>query len=226
MLRGNLSTRPFYNERAVRTMLAVLALVAVGLTIFNVVELLRLERAGRDARQTVAQNAEQAREMREKAQVIRQGINQAQLEAVRVSARDANALIDRRTFSWTALLNYFQATLPADVRIAGVSPQIDDDGRMLVAVTVFARRIDDLSEFEDALESTGAFSSVLSRTIGTEEDGTTRAELQGYYSGPAAPAAAATAASLPVAASEPAKSGGPSTRSGPSRATSRDGDAR
>lgn len=213
MLRGNLSTRPFYNERVVRTMLAVLALVAVGLTIFNVVELLRLERAGRDARQTVAQNAEQAREMREKAQVIRQGINQAQLEAVRVSARDANALIDRRTFSWTALLNYFQATLPADVRIAGVSPQIDDDGRMLVAVTVFARRIDDLSEFEDALESTGAFSSVLSRTIGTEEDGTTRAELQGYYSGPqkaqnGPPAATPTAASAPAAASEPAKSSG------------------
>ena len=216
MLRGNLSTRPFYNERAVRTMLAVLALVAIGLTIFNVVEILRLERAGRDARQTVAQNAAQAREMREKAQVIRQGINQAQLEAVRVSARDANALIDRRTFSWTALLNYFQATLPADVRITGVAPQIDDDGRMMVGITVFARRIDDLSEFEDALESTGAFTDVLSRTIGTEEDGTTRAELQGVYAGPVAAGAAPRA-------SEPAKSG-PSTSSGPSRAASRDGD--
>ena len=196
MLRGNLSTRPFYNERVVRTLLAVLALVAVGLTVFNAVEILRLERAGRDARQTVAQNAAQARDMRQKAQVIRQGINQAQLEAVRVSARDANALIDRRTFSWTALLNYFQATLPPDVRIAGVAPQIDEDGRMLVAISVFARRIDDLSEFEDALESTGAFTDVLSRTIGTEEDGTTRAQLQGYYSGP-------VAASAPARASQP-----------------------
>ena len=216
MLRSNLSTRPFYNERAVRTMLAVLAFIAIGLTIFNAVEILRLERAGRDARQTVAQNAAQARELREKAQVIRQGINQAQLEAVRVSARDANALIDRRTFSWTALLNYFQATLPPDVRIAGVAPQIDDDGRMLVAISVFARRIDDLSEFEDALESTGAFTNVLSRTIGTEDDGTTRAELQGYYSGPVAPAAAnpttqsrrrggPAAASVPGRASEAAK---------------------
>ena len=205
MLRGNLSTRPFYNERAVRTMLAVLALAAIGLTIFNVVEILRLERAGRDARQTVAQNAEQARDMRQKAQVIRQAINQAQLEAVRVSARDANTLIDRRTFSWTALLNYFQATLPPDVRIAGVAPQVDSDGRMLVAISVFARRIDDLSEFEDALENTGAFTDVLSLQIGTEEDGTTSAQLQGYYSGPTPPAATA-----PTPASEPAKTeGGP-----------------
>ena len=206
MLRNNLSTRPFYNERAVRTMLAVLAFIAIGLTIFNAVEILRLERAGRDARQTVAQNAAQARDMREKAQVIRQGINQAQLEAVRVTARDANALIDRRTFSWTALLNYFQATLPPDVRIAGVAPQIDEEGQMLVAISVFARRIDDLSEFEDALESTGAFKNVLSRTIGTEQDGTTRAELQGYYNGPVAPAANnPAAASAPARTSEAAK---------------------
>lgn len=191
MLRTNLSTRPFYNDRAVRTGLLALALIGLGLTMFNAVEILRLERAGREARQTVAQNAVQARELREKAQGIRRSINQTALQAVQVSARDANALIDRRAFSWTALLNYFQATLPPDVRIAGVSPQIDDEGKMLVAISVFARRIDDLSEFEDALEGTGAFTSVLSRTIGTEEDGTTRAELQGYYSGPVAPAAAA-----------------------------------
>jgi Tfp pilus assembly protein PilN len=209
MLRGNLSTRPFYNERAIRSMLAVLALAAIGLTLFNAVEIFRLERAGRDARQTVAQNAAQAQETRVKAQAIRQGINQAQLEAVRISARDANALIDRRTFSWTALLNYFQATLPPDVRIAGVRPQIDDDGLMLVAISLFARRIDDLSEFEDALENTGAFKNVLSRTIGTQEDGSTRAELQGYYSGPAAPAG--SAASAPARASD--ANGHPTTQS-------------
>ena len=200
MLRGNLSTRPFYNERFVRNLLMALALAAVVLTVFNVVEILRLERAGRDARQTVAQNNEQAQELRQRAVVIRQSINQAQLEAVRISARDANALIDRRAFSWTALLNYFQATLPPDVRVASVTPQIDNEGRMLVAISVFARRFDDLSEFQDALEFTGAFTDVLSRQLGQEEDGTLRAEIQGYYLGPVAPAATA-----PAASSEPAK---------------------
>jgi Tfp pilus assembly protein PilN len=235
MLRGNLSTRPFYNERFVRNLLALLALVAIALTVFNLIEILRLERAGRDARQTVARNNEQARDVRQKAVVIRQSINQAQLEAVRISARDANALIDRRAFSWTALLNYFQATLPPDVRVATVTPQIDDDGRMLVAISVFARRFDDLSEFQDALENTGAFTDVLSRQLGQEEDGSLRAEIQGYYSGPAP--AAATA---PASSSEPAKTDdpaplrpaqGPEPRreapgSGPPPATSRGGGAR
>src|SRR5688572_9808653 len=149
MLRGNLSTRPFYNDQAVRAGLAVLALIALGLTIFNAAEILRLERAGREARQLIAQNAEQAREARERARVIRQSINQAALKAVQVSARDANALIDRRAFSWTALLNYFQQTLPADVRIMSVTPQIDNDGRMLVAISCFTRRAEDLYEFAD-----------------------------------------------------------------------------
>ena len=44
MLRTNLSTRPFYNERAVRTGLIALAVVALGLTVFNAIEILRLER--------------------------------------------------------------------------------------------------------------------------------------------------------------------------------------
>lgn len=189
MLRTNLSTRPFYNDRAVRTGLLALALVAIGLMVFNAFEILRLERAGREARQTVAQNAAQARELRDKAQVIRRSINQTALQAVQVSSRDANALIDRRAFSWTALLNYFQATLPADVRIASVTPQIDDDGRMLVLISAFARRAEDLYEFADALETTGAFSDVLPRQLAVEQDGSLRSELQGYYAGPAQGAA-------------------------------------
>jgi hypothetical protein len=208
MLRGNLSTRPFYNDQAVRAALALLALIALGLTIFNAAEILRLERAGREARQLIAQNAEQAREARERARVIRQSINQSALKAVQVSARDANALIDRRAFSWTALLNYFQQTLPADVRIMSVAPQVDDDGQMLVAIQVMARRAEDLSEFADALETTGAFSNVLALQQSVDDDGSWRAALQGYYSvppkdaAPPAPKAAAAPAATPAAASD------------------------
>ena len=210
MLRTNLATRPFYNDQGIRAGLLVLALVAVGLTIFNAIEILRLENAGREARQLVAQNATQARDMRDKARDIRQSINQAQLALVQTAAREANVLIDRRAFSWTALLNQFQLTLPADVRITGVSPNIDEDGRMMVDITVFARRIDDLSEFVEALESTRHFTEVLSRSFNVEEDGTWRADLQGYYGVPAdaappSPGASAGQAAAPRPSSEAGK---------------------
>ena len=122
--------------------------------------------------------------MREKAGIIRRSIDRAKLDAVQIAAREANALIDRRTFSWTELLNQFEVTLPPDVRIAGVLPQSDDAGRRLVQVSVYSRRIEDVEEFMDALEKTGAFSGVLPRSDQPDESGTIRTELQAYYTPP------------------------------------------
>jgi Tfp pilus assembly protein PilN len=227
MLRTNLATRPFYNDRGVRAGLAGLALIAIALSLFNAIEILRLESAGRDARQAMAQNALQAREMRAKALQIRQSINQAQLAVIQTAAREANVLIDRRAFSWTALLNQFQLTLPPDVRIAGVRPNIDNEGRMLVEITVLARRVDDLNEFIEALESTGHFTAVLARSNQVEEDGTWRSDLQGYYgvppadAAPPSPGASAGQAVAPRPSSEageetPANGSAASTPAGPS----------
>ena len=181
MLRNNLSTRPFYNERAVRTGLGALAALAIGLTVFNAYEIIRLQGQSRDARQTIAQNDAQARDMRDKAQVIRRSIDKEKLTVVQAAANEANALIDRRTFSWTELLNQFQATLPPDVRIAGVLPQSDNQGRRLVQISVFSKRVEDLEAFMDALESTGAFSGVLSRADQPDDAGTLQSQLQAYY---------------------------------------------
>lgn len=197
MLRTNLSTRPFYNERAVRTALAAIALLALGLTIFNVYEIVLLRGQSRDSRQTIAQNEALALDSREKAAVIRRSIDRAKLDAVQVAAQEANALIDSRTFSWTELLNQFQSTLPPDVRIGGVMPQVDQKGRRLVHISVISRRVEDVEQFMDALEKTGAFSAVLSRTDTPDESGALRSELQGYY--------LPVAAVPPSATSEPGK---------------------
>jgi Tfp pilus assembly protein PilN len=181
MLRTNLSTRPFYNERGVRAGIVALAVLAIGMSVFNVVEILRLQGQSRDARETIARNEAQAIEMRDKARVIRQSIDRAKLDAVQAAAQEANVLIDRRTFSWTELLNQFERTLPAEVRIGGVTPQFDDAGRRMVQITVFSRRIEDVEAFMDALEKTGVFSGVLPRSDRPDEEGTIQTELQAYY---------------------------------------------
>jgi Tfp pilus assembly protein PilN len=124
-----------------------------------------------------------------------------------MAAEEANRLIDQRAFSWTDLFNQFEKTLPAEVRIAAVTPQIDANGRMVVSVTVISRRVEDLDGFIDALEKTGAFEGVLSRQELAQEDGTLRSIIQGYYnaSGGAAvaatsePAAPAATPAVPVA---------------------------
>jgi hypothetical protein len=211
VLRTNLATRPSYNDRAVRAVLAVAAAAALALTVFNVTAVwrLRAERVRLDTQASI-QEAE-ARGLRDKARQVRQAIDRVKLEAVERAAREANLLIDRRAFSWTDLFNRFETTLPADVRIAAVQPQVDPQGRMLVAVTVVARRVEDLDSFIEALEKTGAFRAVLSRQEEELEDGTRRSIIQGYY-GVVRPGAAA--AGPPASEGEtPAPTNGSATAS-------------
>lgn len=182
----NLSTRPFYNDRLVRSVLLVMTLVVIGLAAFNIVEVLRLTSRDADVRSRAQAAEAEAARLRAQAVGIRQTINRDQLGAVQAAAAEANRLIDRRAFSWTDLFNRFEATLPGDVRIASVTPQVDQQGRMLVAVAVVSRRVEDLDGFIEALEKTGAFQEVLSRQEEALEDGTLRSVIQGYYRATAA----------------------------------------
>lgn len=181
MLRANLSTRPFYNERAVRAGLGIVALLAAGLTIFNVVQVSRLRARNDEVRQRAGQNDAQARGLREQARISRQSLNQAELDVAHAAAREANLLIERRAFSWTELFNQFEHTLPPDVRISDVQPQIDQAGRLQVSMTVVTRTAEALDAFIDALEKTGSFRNVLSRQEQADDDGTIKSMLQGYY---------------------------------------------
>lgn len=212
MLRSNLSTKPFYNDRAVRAGLALVAAAALGLTLFNAGRILWLRSESGDLRQQSENNEALARDLRQKAQGIRQSLNRQQLAVVQAAAREANQLIDRRAFSWTDLFNRFESTMPPDVRLIDVRPQFDDDGRMLVAMTVVSRRIEDLDTFIDALEQTGAFRDVLARQEEEEEDGTRKSVLQAYYGPQAAPKSSVPPAAVPPTPTSDSGKDMPATR--------------
>ena len=114
MLRTNLSTRPFYNERAVHLGLGLAALVVLAVTVVNVVEVVRLSRQNTVLSGSIREDRTAAADLSRKARETRQGINQEELKLIVGAAREANALIDGRTFSWTALFNQLEATLPPE----------------------------------------------------------------------------------------------------------------
>jgi Tfp pilus assembly protein PilN len=194
MLRTNLSTRPFYNMRAVQVTLAGLAILVIAMTLFNAFELIRQGTRQRDfgAREVEAQ-AEAAR-LRNDAARIRAQINPKELEVVAASAREANSIIDLRAFSWSELLSQFETTLPEGVRIKAISPRIEKDGSVVIGVGVEARRGADLEMFLDALEMTGSFKNVLTTEEQTNREGLIDAIVEGAYLQPARPAAAQTTA--------------------------------
>lgn len=181
MLQTNLSTRPFYNERAIHASLMLAGIIVLLLTIFNVTQIATLTRRQNDLGARADSAERQAQEFRANATKIRRGIDQKQLQTIAGAAREANDIIDHRLFSWTNLLNHLETTLPEDVRITSIRPKIERDGTITVGMSLVGRRVEDIDKFIETLEATGAFADVLSREENVDEDGTLLAGLEGRY---------------------------------------------
>lgn len=188
-LRSNLATRPFYNERLVRTVLTTALAGAVAWAAINAANLMSLSQQTTMLRERTQAESGRASAARNEADRVRRGLDAAQLKIVSASATEANALIQRRTFSWTALFNELETTLPDNVRLVQVQPQTDNDGRLMVSLTVVSKKIEDLDEFIRGLEATQSFTGVVSRTDEALEDGSIQSNLQGYYAPAAKPGA-------------------------------------
>ncbi|MDA1184973.1 MAG: hypothetical protein O2930_10055 [Acidobacteria bacterium] len=181
MLRTNLSTRPFYNVRAVRMALALAGVILLGTSVFNGTRLVSLGMSQESLGARASEAEDEAVRLRLEAQGMLAQINAQELEVVADAAREANAIIDQRAFSWTALFERFEATLPADVRITAVQPRLERTGEFVVAIGVQARRAEDLDLFVESLEADAEFYSALAIQSQTDDDGLIEAIVQGVY---------------------------------------------
>lgn len=180
MLKTNLSTRPFYNERAVHVVVGALALLVLVFTVFNVYRIVTLSSRHTALATRAAADERRTRELQRQAAQIRAGISARDLQNVSMAAREANALIDQRTFSWTELFNRIETTLPPDVMITSVRPTIKD-GDIWISIVVLGRRVEDIDGFMENLEGTGGFKDLLSRQEELTDEGMYKAVLLGRY---------------------------------------------
>jgi Tfp pilus assembly protein PilN len=185
VLRTNLSTRPFYNERAVQLLLGLAALLVVVLTAFNAIRVISLSRQNTEFSSLVNRDRQEAQRLTQEAQRIRAGINQDELQATAAAAAIANALIEQRTFSWTEFFNHIEETLPPDVMLTSVQPSFADNVTT-IQMTVIGRRVEEIDEFMEKLEATGSFVDVLPAQEDPTEEGLHRLLLRAIYTGGAA----------------------------------------
>ena len=181
MLRTNLSTKPFYNERGVHAGLGLVGVVVIALAVFNLTEIVLLTRQQSTLAGHAVAEENRARDLRAHAVSVRQRVNPKQLDAITGAAREANTVIGQRLFSWTELLNRLETTLPDDVRITSMRPRVEKDGTVLVGMTVVGRRVEDIDRFMENLEATGVFADVISREEVPTEDGQRETTIEGRY---------------------------------------------
>ncbi len=173
MLRGNLASRPFYNERIVALLLGLLAVVTVALTVTNGTRLMQLSSRRSALRAQASADADAAARLRQSAVAVQSSVDPTVLNTLAGSAREANSLIDARTFSWTTFFSYIEDTIPMGVRLTAVSPEIEN-GNITVTMLLMGRRVEDVASFMTALEDTGAFYDARPTVNDQTEDGLER----------------------------------------------------
>ncbi len=193
-LRTNLATRPFYNERAVQAAVVAVAVVVVAATVFNVWQLASLTRRDRALSAESSAADARAQTLRQQVAQARSGLDGARLVAVAAAVREANAAIDGRTFSWTAVLNWLETRLPPDVRIASIAPRVDTDGRFVLSFKIEGEGVEAIDRFLSALDGTGRFDELLVRQERETEEGTIEATIEGFYRATPAPTSPAEGA--------------------------------
>jgi len=194
VIRTNLSTRPFYNERAVHLWLLVAALVVTGATAWNVTAGLRYRRGDSELARQADSDEARTQQLRQQVTRLRASVDPRQIDAASAAARQANDLIDRRTFSWTELLNRLETTLPDEAHIVAVRPRVDRDSGIVLTLNVVARDVDDMNQFMQNLEETGAFKNPRPTTERFNEEGLFESILETEYLPASGKPAAETAA--------------------------------
>lgn len=199
MLRTNLSTRPFYNERLVSFIIAIVGIAAIAVLVVSVQQILSLSSTRTRLRDQMTRDQNSAGLADTEALALQKQINNKSLKGLAVSAQQANTLIDERTFSWTAFFGLIEKTLPNDVRVVSVAPVIDKTG-VLVQMTVISKRPEDLAKFIEGMQGTGAFYDVLPKQEDSTDDGNRRTSIEARYlpSKTVAPAPAADTAAAPA----------------------------
>jgi hypothetical protein len=107
--------------------------------------------------------------------------------------------------------------MPIDVRLAMVSPRVER-GTFKVAMTVVARDLDDIADFMDALQGTGAFYDVIPADQQLRDDGTYTASVLASYVPPGGAARPGSTGPAPVTTPAAPSSGGRAPAPAPPRA--------
>jgi hypothetical protein len=182
VLRTNLSTRPFYNERAVHAAAALVAILVLAVTIWQVTRVVRLSAYKTELNAAIARDKDEAQRLGREAADIRRGMDQKELAVVAAAAREANNLIEQRTFSWTQLFNHLEATLPDDVMLTSIFPDFED-GITHVNLEIQGRGGDVIDSFWERLEKTGAFHEIEWSGLTVTEEGIHRLQMTAVYTG-------------------------------------------
>jgi Tfp pilus assembly protein PilN len=178
----NLARRPLRNERLPTLLLSAGCVVLLLVSGYHglVARDLLPERTAAVDGELVSLEEERARLRRESAELAGHTASPQQVEEWAA----LRALVDRRTFSWSALFGSLEEIMPPGVRLVSVVPA-GEEGRIELTLSAVCRTVADGHEFLDVLQQSRQFEEPFPESVGETGEGVEFNITVGYVPGPA-----------------------------------------
>ena len=178
---GNLSTRPFYNERLVSAILGVLLITVMIAAAVGIGYAISLSSQYEALTSRAQRNDSEAKALKKALSVVQNEASAKEIDLIAKATREVEDVVARRMFSWTKLFNRIEKTLPADVMITAIRPDFFDNQTVSLSLDLVGRSVGAIDAFVENLEQSGGFTKLLIRQEELTDAGMYRASLLGHY---------------------------------------------
>lgn len=156
----NLSTRPFKPYRAANLGLLALLLVLIGISAGQVYSYQQYSAKAEASREKESKVREEFEVLTGQLQQLNAKMSSGNAASKLAEVEQLNYVLMRRSFSWTRLLANLEKLVPDDVRLIGLHPGADSQGRIILTMNIRGRSLADATRFLRALEESGIFTDV------------------------------------------------------------------
>jgi type IV pilus assembly protein PilN len=173
----NLASRPYQDARDFwlrwGTALVVVSILSLGLILSTVGGWYN---ARRD-RATIAEIRERIAQRDQLHAQAEDFLNLPENRSTRDHAQIINALIDRKAFSWTRVLEDMEKVMPPGVHLVSIRPELDEEGQVAVKMVVAGSSRDRAIELAHRMEESHRFSqtSIMNERTDHTKDNTNMA---------------------------------------------------
>jgi type IV pilus assembly protein PilN len=152
----NLSTRPFVNNRKFFSIIAMLLLLLVGVSYWNVSHYRTAHSRREQIRHMLNEDRTRIEKLEKEQQEIMARLQRSDTSEFLDLVDYINRLIKQRTFSWTRLLNDLETLTPGNLQIVSIRPLVVGN-EIGIEITANGRSSQDYIEFISRMESSGKF---------------------------------------------------------------------
>jgi hypothetical protein len=174
--RLDFARRPFLDERPVWALVSAAAVLGAVLLAANVRLWVRYHHGVADVRHAITDLNARGAAASKAAAGARDALRTYRLSSLSLESHELLRLVAERRFSWTGLLARLEKTLPADVRLAHLTPKFGEGGDVGLEVGLVGRTSQTVVKTLSALAADPCFHDVVLKS----ETGPERGAPEGY----------------------------------------------